>query len=353
MQASRTRTGDRPQTVLVTGGAGYIGSVLVPMLLRRGYGVVVLDRLYWGEAPLQCCLSSIRLLHKDVRDVEAADLSGVDAVVHLAGLSNEPTANYNPAANWEMNALATERLASACIEAGVRRLSFGSSCSLYDGLGSDESHAEDEAVHPHGAYAESKRYAELALLARAGEHDFSPVILRQATVFGLSPRMRYDLVVNTFVKDAMLSGRLTLHSGGLMWRPLVHVADAAAAHIAALEAPDEAVRGRVINVLYDNYQIQAVAEKVIAAFARREKPVEVSRAQALPPVRDYRCSGSELHCRLGFQPVHPIEEGIEGLVHEVLGRTAEELHHPQYYNIRWMSLLEQIHAGIRPFPSIF
>lgn len=339
-------------TVLVTGGGGYIGSVLVPALLHRGYEVVVLDRLYWGEAPLQPHLSRIRLLHQDVRAVTAADLEGISAVVHLAGLSNEPTANYNIIANWEMNALATERLADACIDAGITRFSFGSSCSLYDGL-TDACNDEDAAILPGGAYAESKRYAEQALLERTGRSGFSPVILRQATVYGLSPRMRYDLVVNTFVKDALLHGRLTLHNGGLMWRPLVHVADAAAAHITALEAPENALGGRIFNVLHDNYRIRDVAGHVAAALARREKRVDLVAEPATPPVRNYRCSGTRIEQKLGFRARRPLAAAIDELVQDIVERSPEELHHPCYSNIRWMSLLEQVHPSIRPFASIF
>lgn len=343
----------RPRTVLVTGGAGYIGAVLVPMLISRGDSVVVLDRLYWGEAPLQSCLSRIRLLHRDVREISPADLEGVDAVVHLAGLSNDPTANYNTAANWEMNALATERLADACLSAGVSRLSFGSSCSLYDGLPTGESYSEEAVIRPRGAYAESKSYAEQALLARSGSQGFAPVILRQATVYGLSPRMRYDLVVNTFVKDAFLSGCLTLHDGGLMSRPLVHVGDAAAAHIAALDAPAELVSGRTFNVVHDNFEIRRVAGMVISAFARREKPIDLVVEPAEPPVRDYRCNGSALERALGFRPRRGLQLAIDELVHDTMLRTPADLLHPRHYNIRWMSLLDQIHPTIRQFSSIF
>ena len=343
----------RPRAVLVTGGAGYIGSVLVAMLLERGDSVVVLDRLYWGETPLRSCLSRIRLLHKDVREVCAADLEGVDAVVHLAGLSNDPTADYNPTANWEMNALATERLADVCIRAGVKRLSFGSSCSLYDGLPAGRSHDERAELRPRGAYAESKRYAEQALRSRAGVSGFAPVILRQATVYGLSPRMRYDLVVNTFVKDAFLAGCLTLHNGGVMSRPLVHVADASAAHIAVLDAPAELVCGRTFNVVHDNFEIRRVAGMVVSAFARREKPIDLVVEPAEPPVRDYRCDGSALEHALGFRPRRGLQLAIDELVNDTMLRPAADLLHPQHYNIRWMSLLEQIHPSIRRFDSIF
>jgi nucleoside-diphosphate-sugar epimerase len=195
----------RPATVLITGGAGYIGAVLTPMLLDRGYRVRVLDRLYWGRSPLAGYEDRVELLHGDVREVDAAALAGVDAVVHLAGLSNDPTAEWAPEANWQMNALATERLADACLAAGVHRLTYGSSCSVYDGLPAGTVYDERAEVQPRGAYSTSKHYGELRLIERAGP-GFCPVILRQGTVYGYSPRMRYDLVVNTFLKDALSRG---------------------------------------------------------------------------------------------------------------------------------------------------
>jgi nucleoside-diphosphate-sugar epimerase len=216
-------------TVLVTGGAGYIGSVLVRKLLSQGFAVRVLDRLYWGRKPLQEVIDRIELIHGDIRQLRDEWLQGVDGVVHLAGLSNDPTAEYDPQANWEMNALGTERLAVACKRLGVPRLTFGSSCSIYDGLPPGIEYREDQEVQPRGAYAEAKYYAENRLLELADE-DFCPVILRQATVFGFSSRMRYDLVVNTFVKDALQAGRLNLHGGGWMWRPLVDVEDTSSWH---------------------------------------------------------------------------------------------------------------------------
>ena len=154
---------DPGRLVLVTGGGGYIGSVLVGKLLARGYEVRVLDRLYWGKRPLDDYLDRIELVHADVRDMPATALDGVDAVIHLAGLSNDPTAEYDPEANWQMNAVATEALGRACLEREVERLVFASSCSLYDGL-PPGMHDERAPVSPVGAYATSKRYAEERLI---------------------------------------------------------------------------------------------------------------------------------------------------------------------------------------------
>ena len=146
--------------VLVTGGGGYIGSVLVRRLLDRGHSVRVLDRLYWGTGPLNDVLGAIEVVHADIREASPQWFSSIDAVIHLAGLSNDPTANFDPQANWEMNAQATADIAAACREAGVQRFVFGSSCSLYDGLPDGAVYDEEAPIAPRGPYAESKRFGE-------------------------------------------------------------------------------------------------------------------------------------------------------------------------------------------------
>ena len=210
--------------ILVTGGAGYIGCVLVRELLDRGEAVRVFDKLFFGDEPLSEFRDRIELVEGDIRSIDEAALAGIDSVVHLAGLSNDPTAEYNPRANYEINTIATERLALLSKRAGVRRFTFASTCSIYDrGLFADDVLVDETAeVSPRAAYAVSNHDAEKILLQLADE-SFSPVIFRQGTVFGYSPRMRYDLVVNTFVKDALSKGRLTVFGGGEMWRPLVDV----------------------------------------------------------------------------------------------------------------------------------
>src|SRR5215831_18686683 len=248
---------DPDQTLLVAGGAGYIGSVLVPRLLDRGYRVRVLDRLYFGEDALAAVRDRVELVVADVRDIPATALDGVDGVINLSGLSNDPTAEFDPEANWQMNAIATETLGQECVKRGIERYVFASSCSLYDGL-PPGMHDETAPIVPQAAYATSKRYGEEALL-KLVDDGLCPVLLRNGTVYGWSPRMRYDLVVNTFVKDALLAGRLMLHGGGWMWRPLVDVRDVSDALIAAYEAPAELVRGEIFNVLHSNYQIRELA----------------------------------------------------------------------------------------------
>ena len=331
--------------ILVTGGAGYIGAVLCERLVRAGHGVRVLDRFFWGRAALAPLHPAIELVEGDVRAIPDAAFDGVDAVVHLAGLSNDPTAEYNPAANWEMNAVATETLAKACRRRRIRRFSFGSSASLYDGLGPG-THDETAEIAPRGAYSQAKRAAEAALL-READADFAPVILRQATVYGYSPRLRLDLVVNTFAKDALLYGRLSLHGGGTMWRPLVDVNDVAEAHLRVLEAPLERVGGQIFNVVHANFQIRNLAELVAHAHALRRHHVRIENAPPPELARDYRCSNRKLAAVAGFEPHTTVLESIKHL----LARLPNDLDDPRYYNIRWMTRLEELHGAARIWDS--
>lgn len=331
---------DPGRLILVTGGAGYIGSVLVPRLLERGYRVRILDRLYWGRGPIGSVLDQVELVEADVRDMPATALDGVDAVIHLAGLSNDPTAEYDPEANWQMNAVATETLGRSCVDRGIGRLVFASSCSLYDGM-PPGMHDERAPIEPRGAYATSKRYGEKALLGLVDE-GLCPVMLRNGTVYGYSPRMRFDLVVNTFVKDALLRGQLSLHGGGWMWRPLVDVRDVSDAMIATMEAPAELVRGEIFNVLHSNYQIRELAMLVAGSVQLLGRSVTLKEEPAPRLTRDYECSNAKLAGRLGFQPVHSVVEAINGILAAIDVEDRTMLSDPRFYNIRWLELLHEL-----------
>ena len=341
--------------VLVTGGGGYIGLELCRQLLERGDSVRVLDRFFFGEAPLLELAegSAGRLTHVtgDVRDFEEAWLDGIDGVSHLAGLSNDPTAEYNPDANWQMNAVATERLAEACKRRGVARLVFGSSASLYDGIGPGM-FDESTPVQPRGAYSISKKYGEDALLG-AADADFAPTCLRQGTVYGWSPRMRFDLVVNTFLKDAVTVGKLYLHGGGWQWRPLVDVTDVARAHVLCLAAPLDAVRGEIFNVMQENYQVRQLAMLVAGSLSLRGRRVVLEEAPLPELVRDYRMSNLKLTQRLGFTPAVTVLESIDVMLQKLPLDDVGWLANPRWYNIAWMSVLEEVHAAQRAFESIY
>src|SRR5688500_7977760 len=325
------------QTILVAGGAGYIGCVLVPRLVERGYKVRVLDRLYFGDEGLAEARDRIEMVVADVRQIPASALDGVDGVINLSGLSNDPTAEFDPEANWQMNAVATETLGRMCVERGIERYVFASSCSLYDGL-PPGMHDETAPIEPRAAYATSKRYGEEALLKLAGE-GLTPVLLRNGTVYGWSPRMRYDLVVNTFVKDALLNGALQLHGGGWMFRPLTDIQDVSDAMIAAYEAPAEKVRGEIFNVVHSNYQIRELAMLVAGTVQLTGRTVTLSETPAPKLTRDYECSNAKLSTTLGFIPRHSVLEAASDLVQRIEGADKSELTDPRHYNIRWLELM--------------
>ncbi len=345
--------------VLVTGGAGYIGVVLCRQLVEAGHRPVVLDRLFWGRRPLAGL--DVEIVQGDLRDFDDRWLLGIDAVCHLAGLSNDPTAEYNTQANWQMNALGTERLVAACVAHGIERFTFASSASIYDSEVSSKELStspvmcdETTAVAPRGAYSLSKKYAEDVVLS-AARPGFSPVIFRQGTVYGYSPRMRFDLVVNTFVKDAIVQRRLFLHGGGWMWRPLVDVEDVARVHVLALQLPPASIGGEIYNVLEENYQIRQLAMLVAGSLGLVQPPIRVELEETKLPglVRNYRMSNAKLSAAFDFTPSRTVLESIQHMLARLPLDRYDDYGDPRYYNIRWMTLLEECHADQHRFASIY
>jgi nucleoside-diphosphate-sugar epimerase len=338
------------------GGAGYVGCVLVPELLERGYAVKVFDRLYYGDQGLKEVRDRIELEVGDIRTMSPATLEDVDAVINLSGLSNDPTAEYNPKANFEMNTAATEKLARLCKQGGVKRYLFASSCSIYDiGEGNEEKDVlldENSPVEPKAAYSRSKYEAERILLGMADD-QFCPVILRKGTVFGFSPRMRYDLVVNTFTKDAFTRGSLTPYSGGEMWRPMVDVRDAAKAYITCLQAAEDRVRGEVFNVVYRNFRISELALRVREGLRQAAVKAEITPDYRYKGVRNYRVSGKKLERTLDFQPTIGVEESVVDMVEKIRRYRYTDFDSPRYYNIAWMKLLEEADRIIDVTGSVF
>jgi nucleoside-diphosphate-sugar epimerase len=238
--------------VLLTGDRGYIGAVTGPFLRAAGHEVAGVDAGFYSDGP-----------RRDVRDLGPGDLEGLDAVVHLAGLSNDPLGDVRPELTAQINLDATVRLARSAREAGVRRFVFASSCSMYGTAGAGDVVGEEAPLRPLTAYAESKVRSEEAVAALA-DRDFAPVFMRNATVYGASPSLRLDLVLNNLVGWAYTTGRVRILSDGTPWRPLVHVEDVARATAALLAADEAAVRGEAFNVGRDeeNYQVRDLAEIV-------------------------------------------------------------------------------------------
>jgi nucleoside-diphosphate-sugar epimerase len=277
--------------VCVTGHRGYIGSVLAPFLAERGHGVVGVDTDYYAGCDFGPAADAVPSLNLDVRNVEARDLEGFDAVVHLAALSNDPLGDLNDAWTREINLDGTLAVARAAREAGVRRFVFASSCSIYGASGTDDLLGEEATLRPLTPYAESKVRAEEGLLELA-DGDFAPVAMRNATVYGVSPRLRLDVVLNNLAAWAHTTGEVRLLSDGSSWRPLLHVLDVARAAHALLEAPEELVRCEAFNVGSNeqNYRVRELAELLSAETGCR---VEVA-AGAAPDARSYRVDFGKL-----------------------------------------------------------
>jgi nucleoside-diphosphate-sugar epimerase len=320
--------------VLVTGHRGYIGAVLVPRLLEAGHDVVGLDvDLYrgcdFGEPP-----RGVKSLSVDVRAVLPEHCEGFDAVIHLAALSNDPLGDMNPELTYDINHRASVRLARAAKEAGVARFLFSSSCSLY-GAGGDAPLDESAAFNPVTPYGESKILTEQDL-TKLADDEFSPVYLRNATVYGASPRLRADLVVNNLVGYAFTTGEVLIKSDGSPWRPLVHVADVCAAFEALLEAPREVVHDQAFNVgrNAENYRIRevgAIVEQVVPNSKVTYAP------GASPDTRNYRVDFSKIERQVpGFRPTWTVRQGVEELL-EAYRRVAlsrESFLGPRFYRIQ-------------------
>lgn len=333
------------QKVLVAGGAGYIGCKLVPVLLEEGYKVRVLDKLYFGKDGLADVLDKIELSVADVRNVDEKILEGIDAVINLAGLSNDPTAEYNPKANMSINVDGTTHLAKLCKKVDVKRYIFASSCSIYYTTSPDNIlRNEESAVNPTAPYSYSKHMAEKAVLELEGD-GFCPVILRKGTVFGQSPRMRYDLVVNAFTKDAFARHHLVVHSAGRMWRPMLNINDAVKAYIAALKMDEDKVKGQIFNVLNDNYQVIKLAYEVRRTI-ESEKGARIDlEIQEIGPTRSYRVDNSKFKSIFGVR----LNNGIRASVSEMWDKLEAGVEHtaPLYYNIRWLELLDDMEKRLK------
>ncbi len=339
--------------ILVTGGAGYIGCVAVRQLLDKGEAVRVFDKLYFGDNGLAEVADKIDLVQGDLRTFDPAVLDGCNAVLHLAGLSNDPTAEFNPKANHEINTVGTDVLAKACKARGVKRFVFASTCSIYD-LGfyaPDFLRDEESEVRPRAAYAVSNYEAERLLLDMADDR-FCPVLLRQGTVYGWSPRMRYDLVVNTFVRDALVKGVLTVNAGGEMWRPLVDVTDLCRVYIACVDAPDEKVHGKIYNVVGKNYRILELAHWVREAL-RPVKKVDVEVDYSNFNTRSYRVSGQRVETALGVKPLMAVKESVEHMVKMIQPHNQTDFYSPKYYNIAWMTLLSEMEETMKRIGGVF
>ena len=296
--------------VLVTGHHGYIGSVMVPTLLSAGHDVVGLDTDLYGDCPFgEPSERDVPSIRADIRDVSIDDLTGYDAVVHLAALSNDPLGDLDAELTYDINQHATVRLARLARSAGVNRFLFSSSCSNY-GASGDGVLTEEAAFNPVTPYGESKVRAEAGLLELASD-DFSPVLLRSATAYGVSSRLRCDVVLNNLTAWAVATGKVMLKSDGTPWRPIVHIEDICLAFLAALEAPRDAVHAQAFNVVRpgETYRISE-----LAAIVEETVPGCVIAGSSGPDARNYRVDASRIKAALpAFRPKWTARDGAREL----------------------------------------
>lgn len=307
--------------LLITGVEGYIGCLLAPFLEARGHEIVGFDTGYYRDGWLFSDNKLVpgfpRTINRDIRNIQAEDLQGLDAVVHLAELSNDPLGENVPELTFEINHLASVRLAELAKAAGVNRFVYTSSCSVYGVANGDVPMTELSPTNPQTAYAKCKTLVERDVMAMASS-DFSPTFLRNATAYGASPRMRFDIVLNSLCGIAATTGKIVMTSDGTPWRPLVHVLDICQAVACALDAPRDAVHNEIFNVGHeeDNYQVREIAQIVADVYPG----CELTFGQSGGDNRSYLVSFAKIHEKLhGFRCAWDARKGARQL-HDVYQR---------------------------------
>lgn len=325
--------------ILITGWTGYIAPVMARVLRLAGHQLTGLDTGFFEPCSMGSVADPALLIRKDVRDVSPADLNGFDAVIHLAALSNDPMGDLRPEWTYRINLDGSLHLARMAREAGVRSFLFSSSCSIY-GASTGESATETSPLQPLSAYAISKVKTEEGLAKLATQY-FSPVYMRNATAYGISPRMRLDLVLNNLTAWAFTTGRVQIMSDGTPWRPIVHIEDIARAFAAALDAPREAVHDQAFNVgaSDENYQVRELAEIVRETIPN--SAIHYS-GTSNPDARNYRVDFSKIrHVLPAFQPVWTARQGTSELYEAFRAHSLvqEDLTSPNYIRLKQLRRL--------------
>ena len=348
--------------IMVTGHNGYIGSIMVPMLLSEGHDVVGMDMNLFEQCTFCDGNLEIPSLRMDIRDVLPTDFEGVEGVVHLAGLSNDPLGDLNPNLTYEINHKASVRLAEAARTAGVKRFVFASSCSNYGTAGEDLVN-EESSLNPVTPYGISKVRVEQDVRLLATDH-FSPTFLRCATAYGVSPRLRFDIVLNNLVAWAFTSGTAYIKSDGTPWRPIVHIEDISRAFIAVLRAPREAIHNEAFNVgrTEENYRIHQIADIVKETVPGCR--IEYAKDGG-PDKRCYRADFTKIATRLpdfrpqwnarrGAQQLYDIYRRIGLKVEDFEGQKFKRIDHIRYLirtelldpQLRWKETQGSVHAEV-------
>lgn len=297
--------------ILVTGTEGYLGSLLPPLLIERGHEVIGVDTGYYKVGWLYNGTEvTAKTLNKDIRNITALDLQGVEAIVHMAELSNDPTGQLSPTITYDINHKGSVRLAKLAKEAGVRRFVYMSSCSVY-GVATSGDVTEESSVNPQTAYAECKTLVERDVTPLADD-DFSPTFMRNATAFGASPRMRFDIVLNNLAGLAWTTKEIKMTSDGTPWRPLVHALDICKAIVCAIEAPRDIVHNQIFNVgdTANNYRVKEIAEIIADVFTG----CKLSFGDSGADNRSYRVSFEKINTILpGFKCDWNAQRGAQQL----------------------------------------
>lgn len=320
--------------VLVIGGAGYLGCVLVPMLLKKGYRVRILDNLMYGSDHLKCITSdkNCELLEGDIRNISTLvkALSDIDAVINLAAIVGDPACKNDPESAIETNYLANKAVAEACKYFQINRFVFASTCSVYGQMDGNEELTENSPLNPISLYAKSKIQSEEGILDLMDE-NFSPTILRMGTLYGYSPRMRFDLVANAMAKTAITNKRISVYAGGKQWRPMLNVSDAADAYIKCLEAPLERVRGEIFNVgsKEQNHQIVEIAQIVKRILPESQLIIEENSSDP----RNYLVSFSKIQQVLNFKAKKTIEQSTKQIYQAIKSGKIKNVNDAKYYNV--------------------
>ncbi len=301
--------------VLVTGGAGYIGSVLVRRLIEEGYKVKVVDALIFTDESIKDLGNKIELINKDIRGISERDLENVWAIIHLAGFSTEPTSQYDPRLTDIINHIASEKLAVLAKRVGVERFIYPSSCSVYFSFNTPLDpplFKESDEVNPVSCYSITKRCSEQMLLDLCDE-NFKPIIFRKGTAYGLSPRMRLDLVFNSFVKDAFYKRRLTVDAAGEIWRPMIDIQDIVNTYISSLKLPLEKIGGKIFNVVDENWKIGDLAIKIRDIF---KKNYNLNIDMDIKPYgmsRNYKADNTLFKKTFNFKRKRSLEDTVDEL----------------------------------------
>jgi nucleoside-diphosphate-sugar epimerase len=329
------------RTVLVTGAGGYIGSILVPKLLNKGYKVIAIDRYFFGMDLLEKH-EHLTVVREDARKLNAAHFDGVDAVVDLVAISNDPSGELFMEATYQINYQARVNTAKLAKQAGVKRYLLPSSCSIYGFQAPDVIVDETSPSNPLTTYAKANERAELEILPLS-DRDFTVAVLRQATVYGYSPRMRFDLAVNSMTYGAWETGAIPLNRNGTQWRPLVHVEDTTDAMCLMLDAEQERINGQIFNVGSNrsNYQLQTLAEEIAAAL-----PIDVRiEWYGEPDHRSYRVNFDKIGSALQWEAKHSVAEGAREIFEALAAHKL--MKEEQTITLKWYQELVKWHKIVK------